>query len=84
MVDFSIRQRLTKFDDHNLSVLNNILDSIQLQIRKNIVKDVTSTTNMDTDIAGNQKDLAFDSRDSTIYVCTVSGEAGSATWVALH
>ena len=45
---------------------------------------VTYTTNMNTDVAGYQREIVSCSTDSKEYICTKSGKAGHATWAALN
>jgi hypothetical protein len=47
-------------------------------------RQVTYTTDMNTDVAGGTGEIAFCSTDSKFYGCTSGGPAGSATWAALH
>ena len=49
-----------------------------------IERQVTYSTNMNTDVAGKTKEIVFCSTDSKFYGCTSGGVAGSATWAALN
>ncbi len=66
-------------------VLNRILDYLNNYFGNRIqAQDVSYSTNMDTDVAGEAGDIVLCSTDDTFYGCTDGGVVGSATWVALH
>jgi len=81
-MDFNLPNRVIKFDDHNVATFNIIIDYMEKKLRGWPMK-VTFTTNMDTDVAGNTRDIVFCTTDSHFYGCTVGGAAGSATWKQL-
>jgi len=47
-------------------------------------RDVTYSTDMDTDVVGSQREIVFCTTDSIFYGCTSGGAKGSATWKALN
>ena len=47
-------------------------------------KQVSYSTNMDTDVAGTEGEIVYCTTDNKFYGCTVTGAAGSATWAAFH
>lgn len=82
---FRINGRISKFNDANVPIINNVIKYLNTYFRQRMwANEVTYTTNMNTDIAGDAGEIVRCSTDNKFYGCTVSGVAGSATWVALN
>jgi len=82
---FKIPFRLTKFDEQNITIINQIIDYINRFFKERIKgEQVTFTTSMNADVAGEVGDIVRCSTDNKFYGCTVSGVAGSATWVSFN
>jgi hypothetical protein len=82
-MQFNIPRNIRKFDDKNVVILQQIFDYIQTRLQ-NFPQYVTYTTNMNTDIAGSQRDIVYCTNDNKLYVCTTGGTVGSTVWSALN
>ena len=84
-MDFKIPYNIQKFDKDGLVILNQVIDYMNNRLQQRTKLDfVTYTTNMNTDIAGEEGQLVYCSNDNKAYVCTTTGVAGSAVWSALN
>lgn len=84
-MNFKIPFRITKLDSAGLSQLNQIFDYLNQYFQQfTQVQQVTYTTNMNTDIAGNKGDIVLATNNSKFYGCTDGGTTGNATWVAFN
>ena len=83
-IDFRLpHARIAKLDDTGLAQLNRDLLYIMTQLQ-NYPRQVTFSTNMNTDVSGLTGELVFATTDTKFYGCTSGGKIGSATWAALN
>ena len=80
--DKSLVAWITRFVTH--------LNQVYIKMRSEILysshpRQVTYTTNMNTDIAGIVPEIVYSTADSKYYGCTTTGKvAGTAVWAALN
>ena len=85
MRQFKIPFKITKFDDKNVSIINQIIGYLNRYfIERPQAPVVVYTTNMNTDVGGEAGDIVRCSTDNKFYGCTVAGSVGNATWVAFN
>jgi hypothetical protein len=82
-MQFNLPAKVNSFDKSSISILNQILEYIERRLR-NEPKQVTFATNMNTDVAGDKREIVYCNTDDKLYVCTTTGNAGSAVWSPLN
>ena len=84
-MSFKIPFRITKFDSQNIPIINQVIDYINRYFKERIrAEEVTFSTSMNADVAGEAGAIVRCSSDDKFYACIDSGVAGSATWVAFN